>query len=69
MLVLSRKANEKLVIDGGIIVTIVAIEGNKVRIGITAPPHVRIDREEVHARRNNERHEDAWLGRSEVFVG
>jgi carbon storage regulator len=51
MLVLSRKVGEKIIIDGGIQVEIVSIEGNKVRIGITAPPEVRIDREEVHRAR------------------
>jgi carbon storage regulator len=51
MLVLSRKVGEKVVIDGCIIVTVVAVDGNKIRLGITAPPDVRIDREEVHRRR------------------
>jgi carbon storage regulator len=51
MLVLSRKVGEKIIIDGGIQVEIVSIEGNKARIGITAPPEVRIDREEVHRAR------------------
>ena len=48
MLVLSRKVGEKVVIDGCITVQIIAIEGNKVRIGISAPPDVRVDREEIH---------------------
>jgi carbon storage regulator len=51
MLVLSRKVGEKVVIDGCITVTVVAVDGNKIRLGITAPPDVRIDREEVHRRR------------------
>lgn len=51
MLVLTRKIGEKLVIDGCITVQIVAIDGNKIRIGITAPPDVRVDREEVHRAR------------------
>jgi carbon storage regulator len=51
MLVLTRKVGEKLVIDGAITVTVVAVEGNKIRLGITAPPEVRIDRAEVHRRR------------------
>ena len=48
MLVLTRKAGEKIFIDNCISVEIVAVEGGKVRIGITAPPEVRVDREEVH---------------------
>ena len=51
MLVLTRKVGEKLIIDGCITVQIVAVDGNKVRIGITAPPDVRVDREEVHRAR------------------
>lgn len=49
MLVLSRKMNEKIVIDGGIVVTIVRIDRNQVRIGIEAPGHVGIFREEILA--------------------
>jgi carbon storage regulator len=51
MLVLSRKVGEKVVIDGCITVAVVAVDGNKIRLGITAPPEVRIDREEVHRQR------------------
>jgi carbon storage regulator len=51
MLVLTRNVGEKIVIDGHIQVTVVAVKGNKVRIGIEAPDHVRVDRQEVHERR------------------
>lgn len=51
MLVLTRKPGEKVIIDGCITVTVVAVDGNKIRLGITAPPEVRIDREEVHRAR------------------
>jgi carbon storage regulator len=51
MLVLSRKVGEKIIIDGCITVMIVAVNGNTVRLGITAPPEVRIDREEIHRQR------------------
>jgi len=47
MLVLSRKLNEKIVIDGGIVVTVVKIEGGQVRLGIEAPGHVKVYREEI----------------------
>ncbi|MBI3409665.1 MAG: carbon storage regulator [Planctomycetes bacterium] len=50
MLVLTRKIGEEIIIDGSIRVTITAIQGNKVRLGISAPPEVRIDRAEVHQR-------------------
>ncbi len=47
MLVLSRKANESVVIGEDIIITVVQIAGNKVRLGIVAPRNVSVHREEV----------------------
>lgn len=47
MLVLSRKAGEKVVIEGGITLTVVQVEGGRVRIGIDAPHDVRILRGEL----------------------
>ena len=47
MLVLSRKLNEKIVIDGDIVITVVKIDRNQVRIGIEAPGHVPVYREEI----------------------
>ena len=51
MLVLTRRIGEENVIADNIGVTIVAVDGQKVRLGITAPPSISVDREEVHARR------------------
>lgn len=47
MLVLSRKVGEKVVLNNNIVVTVVEIQGHKVRIGIEAPQHVPVHREEV----------------------
>lgn len=47
MLVLSRKAGEKLVIGEGIVVTVNRISGNRVSIGIEAPSHVAVVRAEI----------------------
>jgi len=47
MLVLSRKVNEKIVIDGDIVVTVVKIEGGQVRLGIEAPGHIKVFRQEI----------------------
>lgn len=47
MLVLGRKVNEKLVIDGGIVITVVKIDRNQVRLGIEAPGEVPVWREEL----------------------
>lgn len=47
MLVLTRKTNERIVIDGSIVVEILEIQGGRVRIGIQAPNGVTILREEL----------------------
>ena len=48
MLVLTRKLDESVVIDDRIVVTILGIEGDKVKIGITAPRDVTILRQELY---------------------
>ena len=48
MLVLSRKIDESVVIDGGIVVTIVGIRGDKVRLGVQAPAHIPVHRKEIY---------------------
>ena len=47
MLVLSRKEGESITIEGGITVTVLSQQGENVRLGIEAPPWVRILRAEV----------------------
>jgi len=47
MLVLSRKLNESIIINGDIRVMVVDIRGNQVRLGIEAPESVGIFREEI----------------------
>jgi carbon storage regulator len=51
MLVLTRHLGEEIIIEGNIHVTVLAIERGKVRLGINAPPQIRVDRKEVHHRR------------------
>lgn len=55
MLILSRKINESVVIDGQITVKIVRIDGDHVRLGIQAPADVPVHRQEVYdeIQRNN----------------
>jgi carbon storage regulator len=47
MLVLTRKLNETIIIDGNISITVVAIRGNQVRLGISAPESLGIYRSEL----------------------
>jgi len=50
MLVLSRKTDESFVIGGNIVVTIVEVKGKRVRLGVAAPPAVRVLRQELMER-------------------
>ena len=51
MLVLTRRVGEEVVINGVIRVKIVGTKGKQVRVGISAPPDVIVDRAEVAFRR------------------
>jgi carbon storage regulator len=47
MLILSRRKDESVVIDGGITVMVVEIRENSVRLGFTAPKETAVHRSEV----------------------
>lgn len=47
MLVLTRRKGESLVIDDNTTVTILAIKGDQIRLGIDAPKHVSVHRLEI----------------------
>ena len=47
MLVLTRRANQSIVIGRDVTVTVLEIRGDQVRLGITAPRSVSVHREEV----------------------
>ena len=47
MLVLARKLGEQIVIGNNIRLTVVAIRGSRVKLGVTAPPAVLIQRAEL----------------------
>lgn len=50
MLVLTRKIGESIVIGDSISVTVLMIQGDKVRIGVDAPKDVLVNRQEVQDR-------------------
>jgi carbon storage regulator len=63
MLVLSRKLGERVLVPhSGLSVTVVAIEGNVVRLGFTAPSDVGVYREEVWQRIRSENEPQTRLG-------
>jgi carbon storage regulator len=47
MLVLRRKVGESIVLAGVINISVLAVEGERVKIGISAPPDITIVREEL----------------------
>lgn len=47
MLVLRRKVGESIVLAGSIHISVLAVEGERVKIGISAPADVTIVREEL----------------------
>lgn len=47
MLVLTRKPDETIIINEKIKITVVEVEGNKVKLGVDAPPEIAIYREEI----------------------
>lgn len=51
MLILTRRPGETIVIGGGIEVTIMQLHGQQVRVGITAPKGIPVDRKEIAERK------------------
>lgn len=49
MLVLTRRANQSIMIGHDIVVTVLEVRGDQVRLGIRAPRSVDVHREEVFA--------------------
>jgi carbon storage regulator len=47
MLVLTRRSEESIIIGGNIVVTILSVEGEKVKLGIEAPREISILRKEL----------------------
>ncbi len=54
MLILTRRSGETVHIGDDVAVTVVAVKGHQVRIGIQAPRSVAVDREEIFGRRRTD---------------
>ncbi|MEC7566901.1 MAG: carbon storage regulator CsrA [Planctomycetota bacterium] len=48
MLVLSRRTDESIILGDDIVITVVAVQGDKVRLGIDAPKTIPVHRTEVY---------------------
>jgi carbon storage regulator len=65
VLILTRKKDESIVIDGNIEVKIIGIEENKVKLGISAPKNIEIHRKEIYLQIQEE-NKQAALGKLDL---
>lgn len=54
MLILTRRVGETVMIGEDVTVTVLGVKGNQVRLGINAPRHVAVHREEIFLRIRHE---------------
>ncbi len=66
MLVLSRHRDESIMIGDDVVITIVDIRGDKVRLGIDAPQHIPVHRQEVYDAIQRENQKAAQLRPSDT---
>ena len=69
MLILTRRVGETLVIGNEVTVTVLGVKGNQVRIGINAPKHVTVHREEIFERIKREQHPEEAAASGAVANG
>ena len=58
VLILTRRIGESVIINEDITVTVLGIKGNQIRVGIDAPRHVSVHREEIYQRMKKEELEE-----------
>lgn len=58
MLILMRQIGETLMIGDEVTVTVLTVKGNQVRLGVNAPKHIAVHREEVYEKIRKEKSEN-----------
>ena len=61
MLILTRRTGETVMIGENVTVTVLAVKGNQVRLGVNAPKDMAVDREEIAERKRRDRENAAHL--------
>jgi carbon storage regulator len=55
MLILTRRVGETLMVGDEVTVTVLGVKGNQVRLGVNAPKHIAVHREEIYQRIQQEK--------------
>jgi carbon storage regulator len=68
MLILSRKVGERVAIGDDVVITILDVKGSQVRLGIEAPAHTSVHRQEIYERIQEENRQAAQAGIMELAM-
>lgn len=68
MLILTRRVGETLMIGDEVTVTVLGVKGNQVRLGVNAPKHVSVHREEIYQRIQQERDQNKDQTKPQFFA-
>lgn len=55
MLILTRRISESIIVGDDVKITVLGVKGNQVRLGIDAPKHLPVHREEIYERIQSEK--------------